>query len=58
MMAIRDYTFECCWLLVLLVISIVPASAQTESQRDFLDEASNCPPCFAYCFCPDAGIRP
>ena len=57
MKAIRDYTFECCWLFVLLIVSIAPApaSAQT-SVRNFLDEVSDCSECYAYCTCPDIEV--
>ena len=59
MKAMRGYTFECCWLLVLLIVSIAPTHTSAQVQvRNFLDEASDCPECFDHCVCPEIEVHP
>ena len=55
-MAVRDYTFECCWLLLLALFAIGSRPARAQEVLNWNDHASDCDSCQTdgndYCFCP------
>jgi hypothetical protein len=57
MTVVRDYTFECCWLLLVLIVGIAPRHASAQG-LDWDDQIGKCPCIDYYCQVVDDGRRP